>query len=126
MEQLIAHLLGDYILQSDWMATEKRKHMWVAYTHGFVYSLSFVFIVPGFWAWTVIFVTHSVIDYFGIARYVLFAKNYIGPVSVWYKWSDCSATGYHKDRPPWLATWLMIIGDNTMHLLINYLAIRYL
>jgi hypothetical protein len=34
-------------------------------------------------------------------------------------WSECKATGYPPDTPPWLAVWLMIIADNTIHVLIN-------
>lgn len=47
-------------------------------------------------------------------------------VEHWHKWADCSATGYHKDVPPWLAVWLLIIVDNAMHIGINALALRYL
>lgn len=42
------------------------------------------------------------------------------------QWEDCRATGFHKSRPEWLAVWLLIIVDNTLHLTINYLAVSYL
>lgn len=32
--------------------------------------------------------------------------------------------GYGPDTPDWLAVWLLIIADNTMHLLINRFALR--
>ena len=35
-------------------------------------------------------------------------------------------TGYAEDMPPWLSRWLFIVVDNTMHIVINGLAIRYL
>jgi amino acid transporter len=59
-----------------------------------------------------------------LARFVVFAKNWTTQPSL--QWADCSATGYHKDTPPWLAVWLLIVADNAMHLAINYGALRWL
>ena len=42
------------------------------------------------------------------------------------KWEDCKETGYHKEVPQWLSLWLLVACDNTIHLLINYLALEYL
>lgn len=125
MLQLIFHLLGDYVTQSDWMAQNKTKATWPAFCHATVYSLPFLFIAS--WpAWLVIWSTHLLIDRFRLARYVAFAKNWLAPRSWWHPWVECSGTGYHKDAPPWLAVWLMIAADNTMHLAINYSAILWL
>jgi len=68
-----------------------------------------------------IYATHALIDRYRLARFVVFAKNWTTQPSL--QWDDCSATGYHKDTPPWLAFWLLIIADNTMHLMINYAAL---
>lgn len=126
MEQLIAHLIGDYVFQSDWMAQEKVKSSWVALVHAISYSLPFLLITQSVEALTVIVLTHAVIDRFRLARYVCWAKNQLGPARYRSRWEDCQATGYHKDRPPWLSVWLLILADNTMHLCINYGAIRWL
>jgi hypothetical protein len=41
--QIVAHLVGDYVLQSDWMALEKtepgRKGWIAALVHGLVYTI---------------------------------------------------------------------------------------
>jgi len=124
MEQLLLHLVGDYITQTDWMAQNKTKCIWAASFHAFVYSWPFFLLGISLWAWFVIFITHTLIDHFRLARYVVFAKNWLTNPS--FRWADCNVTGYHKDTPPWLAFWLLIIADNTMHLVINYMAIRYL
>lgn len=125
MIQLILHLIGDYVTQSDWMAQNKTKSTWAAFCHATVYSLPFLLIAS--WpAWLVIWSTHLIIDRFRLARYVAFAKNWMSPVSSWHRWEDCSGTGYHKDSPPWLSVWLMIAADNTIHLAINYASINYL
>lgn len=124
MEQLLLHLIGDYITQTDWMAQQKTKSWLPALVHGTIYSVPFLLLAPSWLAFAVILSTHVVIDHYRIARYVVFAKNLATDPKL--KWSDCSVTGYHKDAPPWLAFWLLIIADNTMHLCINYAALRWL
>jgi hypothetical protein len=74
-------------------------------------------------AFLVIWSTHFLIDRFRLARFVVFAKNFLG--WPWPKWADCSATGYPSARPAWLAVWLLIAADNTLHLGINYAALRW-
>ncbi len=125
-DQLVAHAIGDYVLQSDWMANEKTKRSIAAFCHALTYSLCFLIFRPSYGAFMVIMVTHFLIDRWRIARFVVYAKNFLAPPSTWFKWADCSGTGYHKDRPAWLAVWLLIIADNVMHVLINGLALRYL
>lgn len=124
MEQLILHLIGDYITQTNWMANEKTKRLIPAFAHALVYSMPFWLLTRSPGAMLVIFSTHFLIDHFRLARFVVFAKNWITQPSL--RWADCSTTGYHKDTPPWLAFWLLIIADNTLHLVINYAAIRWL
>jgi hypothetical protein len=106
-EQLLAHLVGDYVLQTDHMASQKTKSFAVACWHAFVYSIPFFFLssvsCP---ALLVIVSTHAVIDR--------------------YPFSKASWHGYTYDKPDWLAGWLLIIVDNIIHLVINYFALKYL
>lgn len=126
MEQLLCHLVGDYVLQTDYMASNKRKNLVVAFYHAFVYSLPFVLLGPSFTAWAFIFFSHAIIDHFALARYVIYYYNYVfGAISLDLTWEDCNATGFSPDKPAWLAVWLLIIVDNTMHLVINYLALTH-
>jgi hypothetical protein len=128
MIQLILHLIGDYVTQSDWMAVNKTKRSVPAAAHALVYSLPFLLLtgvgVRGLVAWLIILDTHFLIDRYRLARYVVWAKNWIGPGN--RPWSECTATGYPPGRPDWLCVWLLIIADNTMHLAINYSALRWL
>jgi hypothetical protein len=126
MLQLILHLIGDYLLQSDWMALNKTKCSKAAAAHALTYSLPFLILCPSLEAFLVISITHFFIDRFRLARYVVFAKSRLGPKKYWHKWEDCKETGYHKDVPQWLSLWLLVACDNTIHLLINFTALKYL
>jgi hypothetical protein len=122
-DQLLAHAVGDYVLQSDWMANEKTKRCVAALAHVLAYALPFLFLRPSPAALAVIVGTHFVIDRWRLARFVCWAKNWLGPNR---PWAECSATGYPSERPPWLSVWLLIIADNIMHVAINGAALRWL
>lgn len=124
MEQLLLHLWGDFLLQSDWQALNKTKRSFPAVVHALVYSLPFLLLTQSWAALAVICGTHFLIDRFRLARYVVFGKNFLG--WPWPKWSDCSKTGYPSDRPDWLTVWLLIAADNTLHLTINYFTLLHL
>ncbi len=43
------------------------------------------------------------------------------------RWRDfITHTGHAQDMQAWMTVWLVIVTDNTLHLLINYFAIKYL
>jgi len=130
MSQLLLHLWGDYILQSDWMAQNKTREHLPAFIHAALYSVGFLLLTRSPIAMAVIFVTHFFIDRFRLARYVVWAKNWMSPWGANLYWRNCSKTGYlDSDRlgpPAWMAVWLMIIADNILHLTINYFSLRYL
>lgn len=123
MEQLILHLLGDYVTQSDWMAQNKAKHTWPAICHVVVYSLPFLLIGSPL-AVAAICVSHFLVDRFKLARYVAWAKNWLGPG--YYPWKECSETGFAPTMPVWMSFWLLVVVDNTIHLICNYCALRWL
>jgi hypothetical protein len=123
---LLAHLVGDYLIQSDWMANEKTQRWWPAVAHGVTYTLPYALITQSPLALAVIAGTHIVIDRYRLARHVVWAKNLLAPSRYRHPWSECVGTGYHQDRPAWMAVWLMIIADNTLHLAINAAAVLWL
>ena len=120
---IIAHLIGDYIFQSHWMATEKTHRWWPAIAHAITYGLPFLLVTQSPWALAVIIGTHAVIDRYRLAKHVVWAKNQLAPAA--YRPGHTS-TGYPEDTPPWLAVWLLIIADNTIHIAINTAAILWL
>lgn len=123
---VLAHLTGDYLIQSHWMATEKTKRWWPAIAHAGTYGIPFLLVTQSLIALTVIVGTHAVIDRYRLARHVVWAKNQLAPRSYRRPWSECMATGYPPDAPAWLAVWLLIIADNTVHLAINTAAVLWL
>lgn len=122
---LLAHAAGDYLLQSHWMATEKVKRWSPAIVHALTYGIPFLFLVPSVWAWLAIVGTHAVIDRYRLARHVVWLKNQFAPRPFRSAFAE-SGTGYAADTPVWLATWLLIIVDNTLHVTINLLAVTFL
>lgn len=117
-DQILAHLVGDYLIQSHWMATEKTKRSIAAAVHALSYTLPFLFLTLSPVALTFIVGPHFVIDRWRLARFVVWAKNGMC--------GEITATGYPVDTPPWLAVWLLIIADNTLHLICNGVALKWL
>ena len=125
--QIMAHVIGDYFLQSGWMANNKTKRSLPALVHAIVYFVPFlVMLNPSFVASVVIIGTHFSIDRWRLARYVAYAKEFLAPPSEWKPWRECATTGFHQDTPAFLAVWLMIIIDNGLYIMINALALLYL
>jgi hypothetical protein len=120
-DQFVAHLVGDYIIQSDWMANEKTKRSLAAAIHAVTYTLPFLLITRNPLALAIIAGTHFVIDRWRLARFVIWLKERPWPGSL--PLSQMGPTGYPADKPAWLAVWLLIIADNTLHLICNGAAI---
>jgi hypothetical protein len=146
MIQLLLHLLGDYILQSHWAATEKTKHWRPAFYHAIFYSLPFLLIgSPS--AVLAIAISHYLIDRYRLVRYVVWSKNIVlGHWIKWssyfsdnlwgnyhypereelkedrhlYSWQNCRKAGYPEEVPSAIAFTLMVAADNTIHLCLNY------
>lgn len=140
MSEILAHAVGDYIVQSDWMASEKTKRHLPAAAHAASYAACFLPVTRNWRAILIIGTTHFVIDRWRLAKYLCWAKNQAAPVDFRYPFDHADGTGYHSDtlapyahdettcralgKPMWLSGWLMIIADNTIHMLINRWAIR--
>lgn len=140
---LLAHLIGDYLLQNDWIAMQKTKRWTVAMLHGGIHAvvyaalvwliiadqLSIWGIVRALIAVLIIGITHAVIDRLRLAKHFIWVVNQIAPRrNGWtYSWAWAREhSGYGPGKPDWMAFWLMVIIDNTIHLLIAAAAIYWL
>lgn len=119
-EQLMAHAVGDYIVQNHWMAVEKTKGNLPAAVHAASYALPFLKLTRSPWKLAVIGGTHFVIDRWRLARHVVWAKNQLAPVE---HRPGHTATGFPESTPDYLAVWLMIITDNLIHVGVNALVL---
>ena len=78
-DQLFVHAISDYVIQSDYMATEKLKKNSAALAHVVTYTIPFLFLTTSWKALAFIMVTHFVIDRWRLARYVCWVKNFLAP-----------------------------------------------
>lgn len=120
MIQFLLHCIGDYLVQNDWMALNKKKLTWkgelACQLHCITYSLPFAFI-GSWWAVLAIYASHYAIDRTNIVAWYLAVKN-----GVW----NIKNFGFSEERPMFITVWLFIIVDNIFHLICNYLALKYL
>jgi len=103
---IVAHLIGDYLLQPDWMASRKAHVSSVAASHVLLHvgvTALMVYADVGhpwpLWALSTLGVTHFVIDRFRLAPKLMRITG---------------QRGFLENLGPWS----MIIVDNTLHLVI--------
>ena len=142
---VLLHFIGDYITQTNWMANNKQERWFPAILHGASYALPFLLLTQSIPALLVIFGTHVLIDHYRLARHFIAWKNaYFGPWGFkqhyddkgkptwWEVWTKDGIEDVHKNNgfpdsvPIWMSTWLMIITDNIIHILINFAALLWL
>jgi hypothetical protein len=94
-DQLLCHIIGDYVLQSDYMAQNKTNKSWIAMFHAFSYSIPFWF-VASWRAQVFIIISHFVIDRWRLARYVCWAKNFLAPKHIMLECNIGSSIAKYK------------------------------
>ena len=114
--QLLIHLVSDYWLQNDYMATNKKYYPSIALLHAVVYTIPFLLLTHSLLALSIICISHAIIDGSDLVCKLNQIKN----------WNFSTKSGYSESRPDFIWIWLIIIQDNILHLVINYLAIKYL
>jgi len=114
MEQLLLHLFGDFILQFDFLALNKKeftlKGWLLCILHCLIYSLPFL-LITNLDGVILIFIFHFFIDKTNVIEYYIKVRNNL--------FNGKNKTTYSKNM------WLIIISNNTIHLIINYLIIYY-
>lgn len=116
MRQLIAHLIGDYLVQTDYLAAAKvqrtRVGVRAAVWHAASYTACFLPLTRNPLRLAVIGVTHGLLDHYRPLPRLIAAKDKaLTPRG----WPSTPA----KDVP----FWLHVVVDNSIHLLINELAL---
>ena len=138
MEQLLIHLFADYWLQNDWMALNKKEKWLPAIVHGIVYTLPFILLTKSTLALSVICITHIIIDHTNIVQRLNQIKNWdfkedkcclfvpFEGLGQSFRQHNFKCKDGYTGRPFAIRIWLIIIQDNILHLIINYLSIKYL
>lgn len=106
------------------MAQEKTRSHLPAAAHAVTYTLPFLALTRDPRRLALIAGSHFAIDRWRLARHACWAKNYLAPRGSNPPWSECQATGYPPEVPDWLAVWLMVVADNSIHGICNWLALR--
>jgi hypothetical protein len=99
MHWIYAHLIGDYLIQTDWMATGKKRSSWICAVHVLSYLLPFSLTPLVWWQLALIGAEH-------------FAQDRTGVV-VWLMRKKGSAA---FAQPP-CGPWSVIVTDNILHVL---------
>lgn len=144
---ILAHLIGDYVLQSHVMATRKTSSWRWALIHAAFYSLPFAGLLlwlgvgasDALGALTIIGGTHALIDrlriatrwceWYGVGHPGIWVRAPRAMLAVWARWltrrgyrhgwDDVTRVFPFEAPPPFLGVWLTIIVTNTLHLTIN-------
>lgn len=99
MHWIYAHLIGDYLLQDDWMALNKKKSSWACFVHVAAYLIPFYFTDLLFWQIALIGLQHFLQDR---TQFVVWLMKIKG--SEQFGSGPCSP-------------WSVIVTDNILHIL---------
>jgi len=99
MHWIYAHLIGDYLIQTDWMANGKKRSSWICAVHILTYLLPFAFTGLAWWQIALIGAQHFAQDRTGFVVWLMKAKG--------------SAAFL---QPP-CGPWSVIVTDNILHIL---------
>jgi hypothetical protein len=127
-DQLLAHAAGDYVCQSDWMASEKTERSprgrRAAAAHALSYAAWFLPLTRSPRALATIAGTHFIIDHWRLAKRVCWAKNQVAPARHRYEYVHPNDLTGHQPKSNGLDLLLMIAVDNCLHVAINGWAIK--
>lgn len=99
MHWIYAHLIGDFLLQNDWMALNKKKSSWHCFVHIFFYLVPFYYTELLWWQIAAIGLQHYLQDRTGFVMWLMKVKG-----------SGLFATGP-------CSPWSIIVTDQIIHIL---------
>jgi hypothetical protein len=95
----LAHFIGDYLLQNDYMAFGKKKSSFICTFHVVTYLLPFLFTGLNWWQLVMVGVQHFIQDRTQIVVWLMRVK------------------GSAKFAEPPCGPWSVIVTDNILHIL---------
>ncbi len=107
---LVGHLVGDYLLQNDWQANNKKRSSFVCAIHCSLWTASVMLFA---WVWNPIAMVWLFTTHFAIDR-----TNFIR----WWMTSVSGQKGFAEKLSPWS----LIVVDNVFHVVTLYVAAKWL
>lgn len=98
----LLHRVGDFLLQTSWMALNKHARWYPAVVHGLVYTVPFLLITLDWWRLAAIAISHILIDHYRIAAW----------------WARLINWEWRKPQPV-IPAWCIVEIDQVLHVLIN-------
>jgi hypothetical protein len=123
--QLACHVVGDHLLQTEWMARNKTRHWYPALVHSVVYCLPFLFLNPSWQAIAVIGGTHFLIDHTGRKFHYDWWVKHWSPMH-FYGNPPPEEEKPLVEKPGQEVIWLTVFIDEVAHVAINYFALSWL
>jgi hypothetical protein len=130
-ELLLGHLVGDYLLQNEWMAINKSKNTWIGWiaatSHCLLYTWAVCLIMWNFdWYWWVaVFLSHFPIDKFGLAEKYMKLKG--SSLRAYIDDTNNSTSRFYVDTSNGqkmltggFRAVVYAVTDNTMHILLMW------
>ncbi len=124
-DMLLGHMVGDYLLQNNWMALGKSKHSglgwFTCFVHCALYTLAVCTIM---WVWhplwaLIVFLSHFVIDKFGIPE--MYLKLIRGrSLEVFLNDEENVVWTPYIGLRSGFYIFVYVVVDNTMHLLLMF------
>lgn len=105
---LIGHLIGDYLLQTSWMANNKAKHWGALLSHCVIYTLAIVMAA----IWGGVTITPIGILFIFISHILLDRRSFI----VWWNRTIMKNESL---------SWLHIVTDQIFHILVLAVILHY-
>jgi hypothetical protein len=99
MHWIFAHLIGEYLIQNDWMAFNKKNKSWICAVHVITYMIPFIFCDMAWWQLLAIAVEHFAQDRTRFVTWLMRVKG---------SWRFATGNA---------APWSIIVHDNILHIL---------
>jgi hypothetical protein len=121
---IVGHLVGDYLLQNDWMAQNKKKRDWPCIIHCLIWTLC-VMAFAGWFGWKDAGYASEQYWFRGWAFAALFLTHYAQDrtqiVRVWM--TQINRQPQFAEPP--LAPWSLIVVDNVWHIVTIWAVWRF-
>lgn len=125
--QLLLHTVGDFWLQSSWMALNKYRSKRIAAVHAIVYTVPFLILTRNPVQLFLIAIAHGIIDHFRLASVMPRFTNWDWTGWQWHGWRN--GRSYNPAaQPPYFGSelsWITTVLDASMHLIWNYLVLKF-